>query len=142
MSRSYISMALRAKIAAQARYRCGYCLTQEAVVGTPMELDHLVPEALGGHTVEGNLWLACSLCNDAKNCRIVAFDPVSGEVVRLFNPRDQVWSDHFRWSEAGDLILGSTSIGRATAIALNLNRPTLVRARQAWVAVGWHPPSD
>jgi hypothetical protein len=63
-------------------------------------------------------------------------------MVRLFNPRDQVWSDHFRWSEAGDYILGSTATGRATVIALNLNRPTLVRARQAWVAVGWHPPSD
>ena len=142
MSRSYIPKALRAKVGARARYRCGYCLSQEAVVGMPMELDHLIPEALGGRTVEGNLWLACSLCNDAKGCRIAALDPVSGEVVRLFNPRDQVWSDHFRWSEAGDHILCSTPTGRATVLALNLNRPTLVQARQAWVAVGWHPPAN
>jgi HNH endonuclease len=142
MSGTYISKALRAKVGAEARHRCGYCLTQEAVVGTPMELDHLIPEALGGRTVEGNLWLACSLCNDAKGCRIASFDAVSGEVVRLFNPRDQVWSDHFCWSEAGDHILGSTPTGRATVLALNLNRPTLVRARQAWVAVGWHPPAN
>ena len=37
-----------------------------------MELDHLIPEALGGLTEEDNLWLACSLCNDSKGCRIAA----------------------------------------------------------------------
>ena len=36
--------ALCAKVAAQARYRCGYCLTAESIVGTSMELDHLIPE--------------------------------------------------------------------------------------------------
>ncbi len=35
-----------------------------------------------------------------------------------------------------------TPVGRATIAALNLNRPSLVKARQAWVAVGWHPPKD
>src|SRR5208337_1093608 len=75
MSRSRIPKALRAKVAAQARYRCGYCLTAEPIVGTSMELDHLIPEALGGLTEEDNLWLACSLCNDSKGCRIAAEDP-------------------------------------------------------------------
>jgi hypothetical protein len=107
-----------------------------------MEIDHLVPEAFGGPTEEQNLWLACSPCNDAKGCRIVATDPASGEVVRLFNPRYQVWSEHFAWSENGELIVGSTPIGRATVLALKLNRPTVVRARQAWFSVGWHPPRD
>jgi hypothetical protein len=52
MSRTYISTELRARVAAQAGYRCGYCLTAEAVVGTPMEIDHLIPESLGGLTEE------------------------------------------------------------------------------------------
>ena len=142
MSRAYISKVLRAKIEAQARRRCGYCLTQEAVVGTPMELDHLIPEAHGGRTEEGNLWLACSLCNDAKGCRVAAPDPDTGAVVRLFNPRQQVWSDHFQWTDRGDMIIGSTPTGRATVIALRLNRAAVVFARRAWFAVGWHPPGD
>jgi hypothetical protein len=50
MSRSRIPKALRVKVAAQARYRCGYCLTAESIVGMSMELDHLIPEALGGLT--------------------------------------------------------------------------------------------
>lgn len=38
-----------------ARYRCGYCQTAEAIVGTPMEIDHIIPESLGGLTEEDNL---------------------------------------------------------------------------------------
>jgi 5-methylcytosine-specific restriction endonuclease McrA len=55
-----------------------------------MEIDHLIPEALGGGTEEENLWLACSLCNDSRGCRIAGADPVTGELVPLFNPRQQV----------------------------------------------------
>lgn len=96
MSRTRIPKALRARVSAQARYRCGYCLTSESIVGTPMELDHLIPESLGGATEEENLWLACSLCNDAKGSRIASEDSLSGETVRLFNPRHQDWREHFR----------------------------------------------
>ena len=134
--------ALRARVAAQARYRCGYCLTSESIVGTPMELDNLIPESLGGATVEENLWLACSLCNDAKGYRIASEDPLSGEVVRFFNPRYQNWHEHFRWSDDGCRVIGLTPTGRATVSALRLNRPSLVTARRAWVSVGWHPPED
>jgi 5-methylcytosine-specific restriction endonuclease McrA len=106
MSRTYIPQALRDLVAAQARHRCGYCLTAEAIVGTPMELDHLIPESLGGLTEEANLWLACSLCNDHKNDRIAGLDPISGEVVRFFDPRRQVWGEHFCWTQEGDRIVG------------------------------------
>jgi hypothetical protein len=142
MTEVYIPKTLREKVKAQAHHRCGYCQTSEYVVGTPMEIDHMIPLSLGGPTEEGNLWLACSLCNDHKSERIAAFDPESGEIVRLFNPRFQNWHDHFSWSPDGDLIIGKTPSGRATVLALNLNRPSLVLARQAWVLVGWHPPID
>lgn len=107
-----------------------------------MEVDHIIPEVLGGLTEAENLWSACSACNDAKGSRMAAPDPASGEIVRLFDPRHQTWSDHFRWSDEADVILGLTPIGRATVQALKLNRPSLVMARQLWVSVGWHPPLD
>ena len=72
MSQTYVSKALRERVAAQATYRCGYCLTQEAVAGFSLEIEHLIPEVLGGPTEEDNLWLACSACNDAKE---VGFPP-------------------------------------------------------------------
>ena len=142
MSSAFVPKALRAKIAEQAHHRCGYCLTAETIVGTPMEIDHLVPESLGGLTVEDNLWLACSLCNDHKGDRIAALDPLTDEIVRLFDPRHEVWPEHFAWNATSDRIVGLTPVGRATVVALNLNRPSLVKARRAWVTVGWHPPQD
>ena len=140
MSDIYIPKALREKVAAQAHHRCGYCLTAEAIVGTPMEIDHLIPQSLGGLTEEDNLWLACSPCNDHKSDRIAALDSVTDEIVRLFDPRHQVWRERFAWTAEGDWVVGLTPIGRATIVALNLNRPSLVKAQQAWVTVGWHPP--
>ena len=142
MSSTYIPQVLRQQVAAQARYRCGYCLTSEAIVGTPMEIDHLIPQSLGGPTEEANLWLACSLCNDHKSSRLAALDPLTGEVVRLFDPRRQIWREHFAWTVEGDRMVGLTPTGRATIVALHLNRLSLVRARQAWVLAGWHPPTD
>jgi HNH endonuclease len=140
MSDAYIPKALRERVAAQAHHRCGYRLTSEAIVGTPMEIDHLIPQSLGGLTEEDNLWLACSLCNDHKGDRIAALDLLTDEIVRLFDPRHQVWQEHFAWTADGHRINGLTPIGRASVVALSLNRPSLVKARQAWVAVGWHPP--
>jgi len=142
MSRSYIAKALREQVTAHARHRCGYCRTSARVTGTPMEMDHIIPESLGGLTISENLWLACSMCNDHKGNRIAAPDPISEEVVRLFDPRRQVWTDHFEWNAAGDVIVGKTPIGRATVNAIRLNRAEIVEARRGWVIAGWHPPAD
>lgn len=142
MSRSSIPPELRQKVAEESRHRCGYCLTSQTVVGSPMEIDHLIPEALGGATEQDNLWLACPLCNRHKGQRTVAWDPVSRQEVSLFDPRRQKWEDHFAWSTEGAHIVGVTAVGRATVETLELNRPTLVAARRRWVAVGWHPPDD
>lgn len=90
MSIRTIPKALRERLNGQGRARCGYCLTQELVIGVPMEVDHIMPEALGGRTEEENLWLACSLCNSHKSDRIAVLDPVSDAIVALFNPRRQV----------------------------------------------------
>jgi hypothetical protein len=142
MSPGHIPKALRDRVANDARHRCGYCLTVETVVGTPMDIDHILPQARGGTNDEANLWLACALCNSHKGDKLTAIDPLSGESVRLFDPRRQAWVDHFAWSSDAVRIVGLTPTGRATVSALNLNRPSLVIARELWVAAGWHPPRD
>lgn len=107
-----------------------------------MEFDHLVPRAHKGSNKEENLWLACSTCNDTKNDRTAAIDPLSGEEIALFNPRTQLWKEHFAWTADGDRITGLTPTGRATVLALNLNRAHLIKSRRIWVKAGWHPPED
>lgn len=125
MADSHIPRALRERVRAQSRYRCGYCLTQEAIVGAAMEIDHIVPASLGGPTVEENLWLACSLCNDYKSNQISARDPVTGTLAGLFDPRRHEWREHFTWTPNGEEIIGLSPIGRATVLALKLNRGLL-----------------
>ena len=142
MSQSRVPKSLREKVARAARYRCGYCLSVQTVMGASLEIDHLVPEAEGGPTVEENLWLACSECNNHKSSRQVAQDPYTGELAPLFNPRKQRWYEHFRWTDEGDYVIGLTPTGRATVAALQLNRQVLVDARRLWVKAGWHPPKD
>jgi hypothetical protein len=142
MTSPHISQKLRDQVSKQARHRCGYCLSAANVIGLAMQLDHLLPQALGGTSSEQNLWLACSACNAFKGSRISARDPESGQMVRLFNPRGQIWQEHFQWVEAGARIVGRTPAGRATTYALRLNRPLLVKARRSWIKAGWHPPQD
>lgn len=135
-----ISSAVRNAVADHFEHRCCYCLTAERIVGAEFTIDHIIPQALGGTSTEDNLCLACWRCNLLKRDRIVATDPVTGLVARLFNPRTQNWSEHFAWQEDGLLIIGLTPIGRATAHALQLNRATLLEARRLWIDAGWHPP--
>src|SRR6185437_6021551 len=100
-------------------------MTMEAIVGTPMEIDHTVPEALGGLTEEDNLWLACALCNQHKGNRIAAPDPLTGDNVPLFDPRRQRWHEHFAWTTEAD----SPDADQPLQSAPHLARPRPPRAR-------------
>lgn len=135
-----VTRAVRRRVAEAAGYRCGYCLTSQEIVGPLLEIDHLLPESLGGSSEEANLWLACPHCNGAKAARIDAIDPKTGETVPLFNPRTDKWLEHFIWADEGAFIEGITQVGRATVEALKMNHPDIVAARRMWIDVGWHPP--
>lgn len=137
-----ISHQLREQVAEAADHECGYCRTPQYIIGYPLTIDHIVPEARGGATVEENLWLACVACNQYKGIQVSGRDVRTGRNVPLFNPRLQQWEAHFRWNDDGTEIIGMTSCGRATVTALNLNRSEIVGARSLWVQVGWWPPPD
>jgi 5-methylcytosine-specific restriction endonuclease McrA len=131
-----MSETLREKIRLQAGDRCGYCLSLQKYVLRLLEIEHIIPKAKGGTDEEDNLWLACCLCNSYKGTQTDAIDPVTTQKVKLFNPRKQKWSEHFKWSQDGTQIVGVTGCGRATAIALQLNNIISVTVRQQWVLAG------
>ncbi|EKF01464.1 putative McrA/HNH [Tolypothrix sp. PCC 7601] len=107
-----------------------------------MTHDHIHPRSRGGETTFENLCLACRSCNEFKADLTEAIDPVTGEITPLFNPRIQIWSDHFNWSSDATRVEGLTNIGRATIICLRMNNPVIVAARRRWTTSGWHPPDD
>jgi hypothetical protein len=86
-------------------------------------------EKHGGATTVDNLALSCLPCNRRKASDIGAIDPESGQFVRLFNPRQQDWSDHFRFSSPA--IVGLTAAGRATVVPSTQLAGTTTRA--GWI---------
>lgn len=139
---NYISVDLRQQVEQADRARCCYCLTQAVNSGIPLSVDHILPRVQGGPTTFENVCLACRPCNEFKSAVTEAVDPLTGRQVSLFHPRQQSWIDHFVWSEDASRIEGQTPVGRATVLALRMNRPIVVVARRRWVSAGWHPPQD
>ncbi|HEV3339158.1 MAG TPA: HNH endonuclease signature motif containing protein [Pirellulales bacterium] len=130
------------RVRAAAGDRCGYCLSPQRLVMARLEIEHIVPRSKGGTSDESNLWLSCPLCNRFKSDHVQWLDGVTGQVVPLFNPRTQRWSEHFRWTADGLRIVGSTPTGRATVALLRLaDDPDAILVRSYWVEAGWHPPT-
>lgn len=136
---SRIPLAIRVFVARCAHYRCEYCRSSEHCTGHDFTVDHIVATSQGGSDSPDNLCWCCFWCNTLKQARHEALDARTGLKARLFNPRQDDWSMHFRWSRGGLTVQARTASGRATVTALNLNRPTLVRARRIWVRQGKHP---
>ena len=74
-----ISKDLDQKIRRQAKNRCGYCLNPQGLLPFKLEIEHIHPQALGGKSVEDNLWLACRECNAHKATKIKALDRLTGK---------------------------------------------------------------
>jgi len=73
-------------------------------------------------------------CNIHKGTDLTGIDPLSGRVVRLFNPRTQAWGDHFIWS--GAELIGLTDVGRTTVRLFQINHSDLLALRAALIAEG------
>lgn len=86
-----------------------------------------------------NLALSCAGCNLSKASNIAGLDDETGELARLFNPRTDVWIDHFARVEAK--IVGISAIGRSTVGVLNMNQPERIRLRALLIRLGVLSPN-
>lgn len=118
--------------------RCEYCGLSQLGQEATFHVDHVVPRIAGGPTTVENLALACVSCSLRKGAKLRGVDPETGDETPLFNPRSEVWGDHFRWD--GSRVVALTPSGRATVAALALNRPVILSIRQEDTARGRHPP--
>jgi hypothetical protein len=133
-----VGVRLRRLIQNRAGGRCEFCrLAQEGQEAT-FHIDHVTPRAVGGPSIAENLALACVSCSLRKAARRSAPDPLTGRKVTLFHPRRQRWARHFEWR--GVRVVGRTPTGRATVVALQMNRPLILAIRQEEAQHGRHPP--
>ncbi|MCB0200748.1 MAG: HNH endonuclease [Anaerolineae bacterium] len=140
MPRAYISSEKTRTVIARAQNRCEYCQSPAEYATDTFAVDHIRPVSRGGTNDLDNLALACTGCNGRKYNKQDALDPAGGELVSLFDPRSQNWTEHFCWSEDYSRILGLTPTGRATVEALQLNRIGVVNIRKVLFLIDKHPP--
>jgi HNH endonuclease len=131
---------LRQIIRTRAKGYREYCMSHDECGTSPFNIEHIFPTILNGTDDLVNLAYACSGCNGAKFIKSTAFDPISEQNWPLFNPRTQKWDEHFTWDTTLTLIIGQTPVGRATILALRLNRLQLINLRKATILFGIHPP--
>lgn len=125
---------LRQRVAARAGYCCEYCQLPEHGTSLPFQLDHVIAEKHEGETSLENLAYACLHCNSFKGPSIAGWDRQSDQVVRLFDPRRDLWSDHFEWD--GALLSARTAVGRVTIAVLRINLHYRVSVRQSLMEEG------
>jgi hypothetical protein len=129
---------LRRSVWQRAGGRCEYCQLPHQLTTLPHEVDHVVARKHGGLTIAENLCLACYPCNAYKGPNIAGIDPETGELYRLFHPRQDAWSQHFHWD--GPVLVGITPVGRTTIAVLGVNLPERVQHRRLLIAAGVFPP--
>jgi 5-methylcytosine-specific restriction endonuclease McrA len=134
---SYIPEPLRRSVYERARGRCEYCRVHQDDAYWPHEVDHVYAVKHGGEAIEANLCLSCSPCNRHKGSDLASIDPVDGEIVRLYHPRRDTWSDHFQLDEAR--IVPLTPEGRVTVNLLRINDLERLEERVGLIALKRYP---
>ncbi len=138
--RRKFSKVERDSVAERAKNSCEYCKSNQSYTPDIFTLEHSIPLSLNGsNDISLNIALACGGCNTFKRSYVRGINPDTGIVEDLFNPRTDIWSDHFRWSENYLFVLGITPIGKATVNLLHLNRETVVNLRAVLFLIGKHP---
>lgn len=141
MSKEWIPADLSRRVRARAGDHCEYCQLPQWGQEATFHVDHVRPVTLRGRTVFSNLALACVLCSLTKAAKTDAVDPLTGKVVSLFHPRREDWLDHFKWSLRWQIV-GLTPTGRATVVALRMNRPRVLEIRRILVELDRFPPNS
>lgn len=133
-----VSASLDREVRRRAAGACEYCRFPEVAHAYPFHIEHVISRQHRGATSLENLALACNLCNLHKGPNVAGIDGETGQLVPLFNPRRDVWTDHF--FRDGVEIKGSTAVGRVTLDLLNMNAPHRIEVRRLCIASGLMEP--
>jgi 5-methylcytosine-specific restriction endonuclease McrA len=124
----------------RAKYCCEYCIAQVLFSADTFSTEHIIPVVKDGTDDVDNLAFSCQYCNNLKYKATQAIDPATGNMADLYNPRKDIWAEHFEWYENFTIIRGISATGRATEVRLKLNRIGLLNLRKVLVQTGFHPP--
>lgn len=132
-----VSTRLRRLVVERASGLCEYCLIHQDDAHFSFHVDHIVSRKQRGPTTSANLALACLRCNVAKGTDPGAFIGRPRRLVRVFHPRQDRWTEHFRLAAAR--ICPLTDVGEATVQLLNLNAGDRLLLRRTLIKAGRYP---
>jgi hypothetical protein len=109
----------------------------QALQSAVFHVEHIIPRKLGGSDDLNNLAWACPGCNLTKSDRVTIADPVTGQMVPMFHPRQDEWAEHFAW-EGFELVGALQSAARWYKLSISITsgafactklKPVLVSSR-------------
>jgi len=135
LSKQIIPDSLRLLVAERAQNICEYCLTPDFISSISYQIDHIISLKHGGDSTIDNLAYCCRFCNLYKGPVISSFVGDPKQLLRLYNPRTDVWSAHFKYTKDG-VTHAKTLIGEGTIGILNLNDLRMVERRATFIRDG------
>jgi hypothetical protein len=124
-----IPQHIRAAVIERANHYCEYCCIADTDSYYGFQVDHIVSRKHGGKTLLYNLAYACADCNRYKGTDLGTYIDNSLQLIRLFHPRLDNWSEHFELDSSG-LITAQSNIGIATLKVLSINHPDRIIERK------------
>ena len=132
---SKIPQKIRESVEQRAGKFCEYCLLPETDAHYRHQIDHIFPRKHGGETILENLALACWRCNLYKGSDIASRDTETKNLIGFFNPRVDIWTEHFRLLERGE-IQPLSAEARVTIKILRINDAERIEERRELMEAG------
>ncbi|MFM9947039.1 MAG: HNH endonuclease [Saprospiraceae bacterium] len=130
-----VSKKNREYVAQRAEFRCEYCLMPEKFSLFTFHIDHIRSIKHGGSSSVQNLAYSCGFCNGNKGTDLGTFLDDDEALVRFFNPRKDIWQEHFEVIEGA--IHERSRIGKATVIIFRFNDIERVLERKLLISGGF-----
>ena len=140
MPKIHVPLPMRRVVIERANGYCEYCQLPASFSPSSFNFEHIIPLIKQGLTTLENLAFSCGGCNAHKKDKVEALDALTRQLSPLFNPRTDIWSNHFEWNDDDLQIIGSSPTGRATVQLLKVNREGNINLRKLLKMAGLHPP--
>ena len=91
MPKIYIPVNIQRAILELSHNYCEYCILPSNFSTDFFHYEHIIPVSLNGETTLENLARSCGLCNNNKRDKVQHIDPLTQQMEKLYNPRQDIF---------------------------------------------------
>lgn len=93
MPKVHVPLSMQRAVIQRAKGYCEYCQLPVAFSPASFNFEHIIPLIKQGLTILLNLAFSCGGCNAHKKDKTEALDPLTRQIMHLFNPRTDIWQN-------------------------------------------------